>query len=80
MCKIPNTSLGIKRLDFTGRRGKMTVWFTDGRELTVPLAMFPDIKRLPLKDRKDWMVLDDQFFTFGRLSKVYSITDLLSVN
>ena len=30
-----------------------------------------------MKERSKWMILDDQFFTFESLSKVYSITDLL---
>ena len=79
MCKIADISLKIECLDFTERRGKMTVYFSDGRELVVPLNMFPDIKKMSVKDRKDWMILDDQFFTFEKLSKVYSISDLFSM-
>ena len=76
MCKIENISLGIRKLDFT-HRGKMIAYFTDGRELVVPISFFPDIKELSMKERSKWMILDDQFFTFEALSKVYSITDLL---
>ena len=76
MCKIDNMSLGIEKLDFT-HKGKMIAYFTDGRELTVPISLFPDIKGLSMKERDKWMILDDQFFTFESLSKVYSITDLL---
>lgn len=76
MCKMENITLGIKKLDFT-RRGKMIVFFTDGRELIVPISFFPDIKELSVKERNKWMILDDQFFTFESMSKVYSISDLL---
>ena len=76
MCKMENITLGIKKLDFT-RRGKMIVLFTDGRELIVPISFFPDIKELSVKERNKWMILDDQFFTFESMSKVYSISDLL---
>ncbi len=79
MCRLQNVSLGIKSLDFTSRRGKMGVKLTDGREMIVPLSMFPDIKKLPLKERNDWMILDDQFFTFSHLSKVYSIEDIFKM-
>ena len=79
MCKISNISTKILSLDFTQKRGKMAVNFSDGRELIVPLTMFPDIKKLKLKDRKDWFILDDQFFSFEKLSRIYSITDLLHV-
>ena len=80
MCRINNITTTIKNLDFSQKRGKMAVYFSDGRELIVPLSMFPDIKKLPLKDREDWMILDDQFLTFEKLSKVYSITDLLQLH
>ncbi len=73
---MENITLGIKKLDFT-RRGKMIVFFTDGRELIVPISFFPDIKELSVKERNKWMILDDQFFTFESMSKVYSISDLL---
>lgn len=76
MCRIQNVNIGIKSLDFVSRRGKMAVKLSDGREMIVPLSMFPDIKKLSVKDRQEWMVLDDQFFTFTHLSKVFSIQDL----
>ena len=76
MCKIENISLGIKELDFT-HRGKIIAYFTDGRELIVPISCFPEIKELPMKERNKWMILDDQFFTFESLSTVFSISDLL---
>ena len=55
----------------------MTAYLTDGREIILPLSFFPDIKNLPLKKRLQWMILDDQFFTFEGMSKVYSVVDLL---
>ncbi len=79
MCRLQNLNVGIKSLDFVSRRGKMAVKLSDGREMIVPLSMFPDIKRLSVKDRQDWMVLDDQFFTFAHLSKVFSIQDLFKL-
>lgn len=77
MCKIANVSLGIKSLDFTTRRGKFTAYLTDGREITVPVGMFPDIKQMSMKQRNEWMILDDQYFTFEHMSRVYSVLDLL---
>ena len=32
-----------------------------------------------VKEREDWMILDDQFFTFHNLSKVYAVTDLMKL-
>lgn len=79
MCKIPNLNIGIKDLNFARQRGKMAVRLTDGRELIVPLHMYPDIKRLTLKQRNQWMILDEQFFTFTDLSRVYSLTELFKL-
>lgn len=77
---MPNVKIGIKRLDFTEKRGKMAVYLTDGREVIVPVSMFKDISAMPLKERKKWFILDDQYFTFENMGRVYSITDILSYN
>lgn len=80
MCKMSDINVGIKRLNFTGFRGKMAAFLTDGREIIVPLSFFPDIKQLSVKEREKWIILDDQFFLFERLSKVYSIKDLMKLS
>ena len=56
---------------------KMAAFLTDGRQIIVPLSFFPEIKNLSLKQRSEWMILDDQYFTFADLSKVYSVCELL---
>ena len=80
MCKNNEIKTGIRKLDFVSYRGKMMVYLTDGRQILVPLSFFPDIKGLSVKDRSDWIILDDQFFTFRRLSKVYSIEDIMRLS
>ncbi len=80
MCKLTNTKIGIKNLDFTTYRGKMVVSLTDGREVIVPLSLYPDIRKLSLKERSRWIILDDQFFTFDKLSTVYSIADVMKLS
>ena len=77
MCKMKNVSVGIKDMDFRTCRGKMVVRLTDGRTVIVPVSFFPDIKQMPVKDREKWMVLDDQYFTFENMTRVYSVLDLL---
>lgn len=79
MCKNPDIKVGIKSLDFMRYRGKLSARLTDGREIIVPISFFPDIKKLSLNERNEWMILDDQFFTFLHLSKVYSIKDLMEI-
>ena len=39
--------------------------------------MFPDIKQLTKKQREDYMIMDDQYFSFEALSKIYSVKDLM---
>jgi len=45
----------------------------------IPVRFFPDIQQMPVKEREKWMVLDDQFFTFENMTRVYSVLDLLKV-
>ena len=77
MCKYKDTHLGIKKLDFGMKRGAMAVYLTDGRVVIVPVSMFPDIKRLSRSQREDYMIMDDQYFSFDALSKIYSVKDVL---
>ena len=77
MCKNVEIKTGIKKLDFKSFRGKMMVYLTDGRQVLIPLSLFPDIKKLSVKDRSDWLILDDQFFTFAKLSNIYSIEEIM---
>ena len=77
MCKFKDTNLGIKKLDFGMKRGAMAVYLTDGRVVIVPVSMFPDIKRLSRSQREDYMIMDDQYFSFDALSKIYSVKDVL---
>ena len=69
--------LGIKKLDFNEKRGKMAVYLTDGREVIVPVGLFPEIKKLSKSQREDYMILDGQFFSFEAISKIFSIKDIL---
>ena len=77
VCKFKDTTLGIKKLDFNVKRGAMAAYLTDGREVIVPVSMFPDIKHLTKKQREEWMIMDDQYFSFEALSRIYSVKDLL---
>lgn len=79
MCKVKGVTVGIKDLNLTAHRGKMSVRLTDGREIIIPVSFFPDIQHMPVKERNKWMMLDDLYFTFENMTRVYSIFDLLKV-
>jgi hypothetical protein len=74
---MKDVNVGIKDMDFKSLRGKMIVRLTDGRTVIVPVSFFPDIKQMSVKEREKWMVLDDQYFTFENMTRVYSVLDLL---
>ena len=80
MCKMENVKVGIKNMNFTEKRGKIVATLTDGRIIIVPVSFFPDIKNLSVKQREEWMVLDDQYFTFEHLTRIYSIVDLMKLS
>ena len=77
MCKYKDTTLEIKKLDFNVKRGAMAVFLTDGREVIVPVKMFPEIKNLSKKQTEDYMIMDDQYFSFDSISKIFSVKDIL---
>lgn len=79
MCKFKDTTLGIKKLDFNVKRGAMAAFLTDGREVIVSVKMFPEIKNLSKKQREDYMIMDDQYFSFEAISKIFSVKDILRV-
>lgn len=77
MCKYKDTTLEIKKLDFNVKRGAMAVFLTDGSEVIVPVKMFPEIKNMSKKQREDYMIMDDQYFSFDAISKIFSVKDIL---
>ena len=79
MCKDKSIKVGIRKLDFSKIKGKFLAYLTDGREIAIPISFFPDIKKMPVAKREEWMILDDQFFTFANMGKVYSVTDLFKL-
>ena len=76
---LKNLQRGIKKLDFKVKRSAMAANLTDGREIIVPVSMFPDIKHLSCKQREEWMIMDDQYFSFEALSRIYSVKDLMRI-
>lgn len=77
MCKYKDTTIGIKKIDFGLKRGHLAFYLTDGRIVVVPVSMFPEIKKLSKVQREDYMIMDDQYFSFEAISKIYSVKDIL---
>jgi hypothetical protein len=56
-----------------------TLCFTlaDGRSVRVPLHYFPTIEELTAEERKHWMVMDDELFTFAACDDIFHIEQVL---
>ena len=78
MCKISNIHTQIINLDFS-KRGYMDITLSDKRHILVPLNLFPQIKKLSMKQRNDWQVFDGQFISFMSISETYPITDFVAL-
>ena len=75
---IKNTEIIINKIGFD-TPGKIGIVLKDGRELTVPLRYFPEIKNLSVSDRKKYTIVDDRTIFFKSLSSIYHIEDFMGL-
>ncbi|CAN5513030.1 hypothetical protein BH11BAC1_BH11BAC1_17960 [soil metagenome] len=66
----------IKKLAFE-QKGKFELYLEDGRIITVPLSIFPEIKKLTSAQRKKWYIIDDVGFSFDDCDEVYHMEQVL---
>jgi len=80
MCKVEGITVKIKKIDFS-HQNKMGFILEDGRQLFVPLSMYPDVKQLTKEERRKWRGLDDIYFDFDipTFSRVFSIENAMSL-
>ena len=45
-------------------KGYIELYLENGIVVKAPVGLFPAIKRLPVKDRLDWQILNGEGFTF----------------
>ena len=48
-------------------------------DFNVKLGAMAAFKNLSRKQREEWMIMDDQYFSFEAISKIFSVKDLLKV-
>lgn len=65
----------IKNITFPVR-GKMMVTLEDGRQIITPLSAFPSIKKVPVKERKNWYLMGGGI-TWDSCPEVIHIEQLL---
>lgn len=73
---INNIEPKIKKISFS-QNGKMDIHLQDGRMIVVPLSLFPSIKKLNIKQRKKWGIIEDVGFTFENSDELYHIEQIL---
>lgn len=75
---IVNITPVIKKVNFK-QAGKITLHLEDGRDISVPLRYFPAIKRLPVVERKKYIVVDNNILTFKNCNEMFPIDEFLGV-
>ena len=65
----------LKEVSFP-KRGKIAVSLEDGRQIVMPLSFFPSIKRVPVKERKDWYLMGNGF-TWDSCPEVIHLEQIL---
>ena len=56
-------------------RGRIEFRLADGRQISVPIRLFPEIKRLRLSQRQQWQILDGIGFTFQACDAGFHLRD-----
>jgi hypothetical protein len=75
---FPENSISIEKIDFN-LRGKINLNLVDGRQLIVPIKYFPELKRLPLAQRKKYTIVDDRTILFVFANSVYHLEDFMGL-
>ena len=65
----------IKSLSFP-KRGKFQVDLQDGRSITMPISVFPSMKKVPIKERNNWYLIG-RGFTWDYCPDVIHIEQIL---
>lgn len=70
-----NVEPKIKALSFP-QRGKFQVTLQDDRSITMPISAFPSMKKVPVKERKNWYLMGGGF-TWDSCPEVIHIEQIL---
>lgn len=79
MCKIPNITTEITKIDCFENRGKITFYLNDKRVIIIPMEFFPEIKALTPKQRRHFQIIDGQDFSFEALAEIWGLKDILKL-
>ena len=68
----------IKNVSFR-ERGRITLTLDDGRVISAPLSKFPSIRRLSVKDRQHYTIIDGVMVDIHAANEVYHLQDFLGL-
>ena len=77
MCRMEDVTVNIDRISFK-KRGYITFTLDDKRIIMMPIDRYPEVKKLTMKERKKWEIIDGQYFSWLKITDIYSVTDLLT--
>ena len=66
----------IDKISFK-KNNLMSLFLKDGRMITFPLEVFPEINSLTIYQRRHWQILGGEGFTFDDCKEVYHIEQVL---
>lgn len=79
MCAYKDVTLKIKRVHFNTKE-QMCVYFSDKREIIIPLEMIPTLKKLKPEDREKYDIAFGQIIMFHVPNIDISIKDLVNLS
>jgi hypothetical protein len=68
----------IKKVSFH-ERGRIALILEDGRIISAPLSKFPSIRRLSVKDRQQYTIINGTMIDIHAANEVYHIQDFLGL-
>jgi hypothetical protein len=55
----------------------ITIYLDDERSISVPVRYFAEIENLTLEERRRWILLDEQVFSFEDCDEVFHLQQML---
>jgi hypothetical protein len=55
----------------------ITIYLDDERSLSVPVRYFAEIENLTLEERRRWILLDEQVFSFEDCDEMFHLQQML---
>ena len=73
---VTNKKPHLTKISFQ-KENSISFELKDGRIISVPLSLFPSIKKLKPQQKRKWQIIDEEGFSFDDLNEVYHIEQVL---